>query len=125
MLKPVNQIWLILRRTLPQATMNSSIRRRTRSQRQGQKFNVGGAWTEEKEIEIQTKEEVTVESTSNYESTGEESMSKSAIDQIRAELFEERYAPSVEPEYEDESHSWGTDNEAESEEYQHFLGRYE
>lgn len=105
--------------------MTFSNKKRTRSQRKGQKFNVGGPWTEEKEIEIQTKEEVTVDSTANYESTGQESTSKSAIDQIRAELFEERYAPSVEPEYQDESHSWGTDNETESEEYQHFLGRYE
>ena len=104
--------------------MNFSNQRRTRSQRQGQKFNVRGPWREEKEIENQTKEEVPVDSTANSESTGQESTSKSAIDQIRAELFEERFAPSVEPEYEDESHSWG-DNETESEEYQHFLGRYE
>ncbi|PSB05549.1 hypothetical protein C7B62_24970 [Pleurocapsa sp. CCALA 161] len=60
--------------------MTFSKKRRTRSQRQGQKFNVGGPWTEEKEIEIQTKEEVTVDSTANYESTGQESTSKSAID---------------------------------------------
>ncbi len=105
--------------------MNFSNKGRTRSQRQGQKFNVGGPWTKEKEIEIQTKAEVTIDSTTNYETIEQESTSKSAIDQIRAELFEERYAPSVEPEYEDESHSWGTDNETESEEYQHFLGRYE
>ena len=45
--------------------MTFSKKRRTRSQRQGQKFNVGGPWTEEKEIEIQTKEEVTVDSTAN------------------------------------------------------------
>lgn len=104
--------------------MNPSSKRRTRSQRQGQKFNVGGPWTEEKEMEIQRKEGVTVDSTANDGSTGQESTSKLAIDQIRAELFEERFAPSPEPEYQDESHSWG-DNETESEEYQHFLGRYE
>ena len=99
--------------------------RRTRSQRQGQKFNVGGAWTNEKAVEIETHEGVSIDSTANDESTEKESTSRSAIDQIRAELFEERYAPSTEPEYEDESHSWGIDNETESVEYQHFLGRYE
>lgn len=104
--------------------MTFSSKRRTRSQRQGQKFNVGGPWREEKELRNPTKEGVTVDSTENYESTVQEATSKSSIDQIRAELFEERFAPSPEPEYEDETHSWA-DNETESEEYQHFLGRYE
>ena len=104
--------------------MTFSSKRRTRSQRQGQKFNVGGPWREEKEMKNLTKEEVPVDSTANSESIAQESTSKSAIDQIRAELFEERFAPSPEPEYKDESHSWA-DNETESEEYQHFLGRYE
>lgn len=100
------------------------IRRRTRSQRQGEKFNVGGAWSKESEIDTQTEEQVAVNSTANNNSVQQQSVSTSAIDQIRAELFEERYAPSVEPEYQDESHNW-LDTETVSSDYWHFLGRYE
>ena len=45
------------------------------------------------------------------------------IDQIRAELLEEEYLNSTEPEYLDETHSWG--KQLESDDYWHFVGRYE
>ena len=47
------------------------------------------------------------------------------IDQIKAELLEERSSGLIESEYWDETHSWGMDDEEASEEYWHFLGRYE
>jgi len=100
------------------------IRRKTRSQRQGEKFNVGGAWSQESEINTQTEEQASVNTTANNDLIQQQSNSTAAIDQIRAELFEERYAPSVESTYQDESHNW-LDDEAESEDYRHFLGRYE
>ena len=49
----------------------------------------------------------------------------SEIDQIRAELVEERGSALLESDYWDETHSWGSDDEEESDEYWHFLGRYE
>lgn len=103
-------------------------KRKTRSQHQGQKFNVGGAWTEEKEIEIQTKEYVTPDLIPNLpdrELTELKSIYKSNIDQIRSEISEEKYTLSLESEYWDESHNWDLDNDTESEEYWHFVGRYE
>ena len=47
------------------------------------------------------------------------------IDQIRTELDEENFSALVESDYWDESHSWGADNELESDDYWHFLGKYE
>ena len=47
------------------------------------------------------------------------------VDQIRAELVEERGSALWESDYWDETHSWGSDDEEESDEYWHFLGRYE
>ncbi len=47
------------------------------------------------------------------------------IDQIRSELDEENFSALVESDYWDESHSWGADSEAESDDYWHFLGKYE
>ena len=49
----------------------------------------------------------------------------SEVDQIRAELVEERSSTLWESDYWDETHSWGSDDEEESDEYWHFLGRYE
>lgn len=49
----------------------------------------------------------------------------SEVDQIRAELVEEKGSELLESDYWDESHSWGSDDEEESDEYWHFLGRYE
>ena len=47
------------------------------------------------------------------------------IDQIRSELDEENFSALVESDYWDETHSWGADNELESDDYWHFLGKYE
>ncbi len=49
----------------------------------------------------------------------------SEVDQIRAELVEERGSALWESNYWDETHSWGSDDEEASDEYWHFLGRYE
>ena len=47
------------------------------------------------------------------------------LDEIRAELREERNSALVESNYWDETHNWGSDEEEASDEYWHFLGRYE
>ena len=46
------------------------------------------------------------------------------IDQIRAELLEEEYLNPTESEYSNETHSWG-DKLPESDDYWHFVSRYE
>lgn len=47
------------------------------------------------------------------------------INQIRVELREETSYPVVEPEYWDDTHNWQGEYGAESQEYWHFVGRYE
>ncbi|WP_019503421.1 hypothetical protein [Pleurocapsa sp. PCC 7319] len=47
------------------------------------------------------------------------------INQIRSELYEEIRSTLVESDYWDETHSWGADNEIESDDYWHFVGRFE
>ena len=48
------------------------------------------------------------------------------IDRIRTELLEDNYHTKlVEPEYWDESHNWSDGDESVSDDYWHFLGRYE
>ena len=47
------------------------------------------------------------------------------LDEISSELREERNSALVESNYWDETHSWGSDDEEGSDEYWHFLGRYE
>ena len=47
------------------------------------------------------------------------------LDEISSELREERNSALLESDYWDETHSWGSDDEEESDEYWHFLGRYE
>ena len=47
------------------------------------------------------------------------------IDQIRSEIHEELRSNLVESNYWDETHSWGADNEIESDDYWHFVGRFE
>ena len=47
------------------------------------------------------------------------------LDEISSELGEERNSALVESNYWDETHSWGSDEEEASDEYWHFLGRYE
>ena len=48
-----------------------------------------------------------------------------SIDQIRSEIHEEFRSHLVESHYWDETHSWGADNEVESDDYWHFVGRFE
>ena len=48
-----------------------------------------------------------------------------SIDQIRSEIDEELRSTLVESDYWDETHSWGADNEVESDDYWHFVGRFE
>ena len=50
---------------------------------------------------------------------------KTGLDEISAELKEENYSALVESDYWDETHSWGVDDEEASDEYWHFLGRFE
>ena len=50
---------------------------------------------------------------------------RQGIDEIRAELGEERSSALLESDYWDETHSWGADDEGASDEYWHFVGRYE
>ncbi len=47
------------------------------------------------------------------------------INEISAELTDDRRSALVESNYWDETHSWGSDSEAESDDYWHFVGRYE
>ena len=44
---------------------------------------------------------------------------------LTQKLMEDRRSGLVEFNYWDESHNWGSDNEVVSEDYWHFLGRYE
>ncbi len=50
---------------------------------------------------------------------------RQGIDEIRAELVEEERSDLLESDYWDETHSWGSDDEVASDEYWHFVGRYE
>ena len=47
------------------------------------------------------------------------------VDEIKAELVEEKQSALLESDYWDETHSWGSDGEEASDEYWHFVGRYE
>lgn len=47
------------------------------------------------------------------------------VNEISAELTDDRRSQLVESNYWDESHNWGSDSEVESDDYWHFLGRYE
>ena len=47
------------------------------------------------------------------------------INEIRAELTDDRRSALLESNYWDETHNWGSDSEAESDDYWHFVGRYE
>ena len=71
-------------------------------------------WTEEEISEVSVQRE-----------DSRQLVMTSEIDQIRAELVEERSSALLESDYWDETHSWGSDDEEASDEYWHFLGRYE
>ena len=95
-------------------------RRRTRRTRSNS--------TEKETKPILPEEEWTEEEISEVSVQREDSrqlVMTSEIDQIRAELVFERGSALLESDYWDESHSWGSDEEEESDEYWHFLGRYE
>ena len=48
------------------------------------------------------------------------------VERIRSELIEDRYHDQLsESEYWDETHNWGAATESVSDDYWHFLGRYE
>ncbi len=47
------------------------------------------------------------------------------INEIGSELADDRRSELIESNYWDETHNWGSDNESASEDYWHFLGRYE
>ena len=50
---------------------------------------------------------------------------RQGINEIRSELMEESNSALIESGYWDETHSWGSDDEEASDEYWHFVGRYE
>ncbi len=50
---------------------------------------------------------------------------RQGINEIRSELMEERNSSLIESGYWDETHSWGADDDEASDEYWHFVGRYE
>ncbi len=80
------------------------------------------------ESEGETKPTLSEEEKSEVSEQGKKKMPlvmTSEVDQIRAELVEERGSALLESDYWDETHSWGSDDEEESDEYWHFLGRYE
>lgn len=47
------------------------------------------------------------------------------MNEIKSELTDDRRSQLVELNYWNETHSWGSDSEAVSDDYSHFLGRYE
>ena len=50
---------------------------------------------------------------------------RQGINEIRSELMEEKNSSLIESGYWDETHSWGSDDDEASDDYWHFLGRYE
>ena len=97
--------------------MTDSSRRRRRTRSNSTEGESSKPILLESELEVSDLP-VTVEKKSYGVMIGE-------VDQIRAELVEERSSTLLESDYWDESHSWGSDDEEESDEYWHFLGRYE
>ena len=47
------------------------------------------------------------------------------INEINADIIDDKRSALVESNYWDETHSWGSDLEVESDDYWHFVGRYE
>ena len=50
---------------------------------------------------------------------------RKTFNEINADLTDDKRSALVESNYWDETHAWGSDNEVESDDYWHFLGRYE
>ena len=98
---------------------DSSRRRRRRITSVGSGEETKPIWREEEWAEEEVSEtHVQKEKKSHW-------VMRKDIDQIKAELLEERSSGLIESEYWDETHSWGMDEEEVSDEYWHFLGRYE
>ena len=81
--------------------------------------------SEENIINLQMEQQESNNLTSNPELRENNFSSTKGIDQIRSELEEEQRSALVESDYWDETHSWGADNELESDDYWHFVGKYE
>ncbi len=79
----------------------------------------------ESELDVPAEERETITSTSSKELRQQGSWTIGDINQIRGEFREETSYPVVEPEYWDDTHNWGKEYGTESEDYWHFVGRYE
>ena len=105
-------------------TDSSRRRRRTRSvSGESQPILPEGNWGEEESdsysqperkpsVRVRKKEEETF-------------TTRQGINEIRSELMEERNSSLIESGYWDETHSWGSDDGEASDDYWHFVGRYE
>ncbi len=72
-----------------------------------------------------TEETIKWASRTEIKKQKETSITAKGINEISSELMEDRRSGIVEFNYWDESHNWGSDNELVSDDYWHFLGRYE
>ena len=106
-------------------------RRRRRIKAVGERVEQKPILLEERESESTANDEIEQELAINLASKTEVReeqdpfTSRNGMNEIRSELMEERYSALVESGYWDETHSWGVDDEEASDEYWHFLGRYE
>ena len=100
-------------------------RRNTRSLGEQKPILTTQELSEENIINLQMEQPESNNLTSNTELREENFSSTKGIDQIRSELEEEQRSALVESDYWDETHSWGADNDLESDDYWHFLGKYE
>ena len=73
----------------------------------------------------ETEETINWANRSEIKKQEETYITAKGIDEISSELIEDRRSGIVEFNYWDESHNWGSDNEVVSDDYWHFLGRYE
>ena len=95
-------------------------------------FNTETELSQTRSSEVEPKpqptdqQQTTLESTSDteFESVKPSPARKMQIDEIHAELTDESNFNPDEPEYWDETHSWSHDL-SESDDYWHFVGRYE
>ncbi len=89
-------------------------------------------------VQTEKPEEVTISEKEIQEEESQDWISRAAlrqdqgtfttakgINEISAELTDDRRSALVESNYWDETHNWGSDHELASEDYWHFVGRYE
>ena len=111
--------------------MTEERRRRRRIKRDGEGVQQKPIILEERESESRGNEEIEQELATNLAIRTElrENLdpftSRNGINEIRSELMEERNSSLIESGYWDETHNWGSDDEEASDEYWHFVGRYE